>query len=599
MPGFLFVPSVARGNGTGHLVRCLTLARELSALPDSSAAVFLDRDPGPGFRGAAEIEAAFPERLRGLSLVRSRAEAEAGAWDFVVLDLRHASREEELSWRSLAPTAALDEGGPAADCASFRIDVLPRTGREARLGNANLESRGFLHLPGRRRDSPPRRFEKVLLAFGGEDPRGLGPRTARALVEGGFFRPQALTLLSGALGNAAGGVPEGVHLEGPVPDLAETLASYDLVFTQFGLTAFEAARAGCAVITVDPGSYHAGLSRRAGFPAAGIGRPNHRTLARILADPAALTSASSAAAPDRDESLAERLASLRPGASGTCPVCGSPERSVRARYPQKSYFRCGSCGMVYRELFEGQDNPYVTSYFFEEYRKQYGRTYLEDFPALTAFASARLDILERLLPFRSGRRPVILDAGCAYGAFLAEAARRGWDARGLDIAESAAAFVRDDLGLPALAGDFLDPGVRSALGGTVDCLSMWFVIEHFEALGEALRSAADMVRPGGIFAFSTPSGGGISAISNPGLFLERSPDDHATVWEPHRAAGILRRFGFRVEHIRVTGHHPERFPGAAGRPGLARLTGAASRLLGLGDTFECYARRVRDSGREV
>ena len=186
--------------------------------------------------------------------------------------------------------------------------------------------------------------------------------------------------------------------------------------------------------------------------------------------------------------------------------------------------------------------------------------------------------------------------GCAYGAFLAEAARRGWDARGLDISEAAASHVRDSLGLPAEAGDFLDPGVQADLAGPVDSLTLWYVIEHFDRLGAALRTAARLVRPGGILAFSTPSAGGVSAVSDPVRFFERSPDDHVTVWEPQRTAGILRRFGFRVERISVTGHHPERFPGALGQPRLARLSGAASRLLGLGDTFECYARRVRYSG---
>ena len=600
MPGFLFVPSTIRGNGSGHLVRCFNLAREIEGLSGSSAAVFLDRNPGPGFRGADEIESAFPDRTRGLRILRSRAEAEAEPWHFVVLDLQRTSREQELFWRALAPTVALDEGGPAAAGASFRVDILPRGDRDRRLGKANLESRSYLQLPERRRESPPERFENVLLAFGGEDPLGLGPATSRALVEDGFFRPEALTLLSGALEGGAGRIPDGVRRLGPVPDLKETLASYDLVFTQFGLTAFEAAWAGCAVILVNPGRYHAELSRTAGFPSAGIGRPKPRILSRLLADPASLVSASAAAAPEGAESLAVRLSALKPGAVGSCPVCRARERVALARYPRKSYFRCASCGMVYRELFEGGENPYVESYFFEEYRRQYGRTYLEDFPALRAYAAGRLDILERLLPTRAaGPRPAVLDVGCAYGAFLAEASRRGWDARGLDIAESAASYVRDVLGLSARSGDFLDPEVRNALGVPVDCLSLWFVIEHFEDLGRALKAASALLRAGGILAFSTPSAGGISALSDLGTFLERSPDDHATVWEPRRVAGILGRFGFRVERIRVTGHHPERFPGAAGRPGFARFTGAASRLLGLGDTFECYARRVRDSEGEA
>lgn len=600
MPRFLLVPSTVRGNGTGHLVRCLDLARELDGQPGTSASVFLDRDPGSGSRGAGEIEAAFPDRTSGIRILRSRQEAEAETWDFVVLDLRRTSRDQERSWRALGPTIALDEGGAAASGASFRVDILPRAGRDRGIGGANLESRSFLNLPVRRRDSPPERFDRILLAFGGEDPRGLGPATARALVEGEFFRPGSLTLLSGALESGTSRVPEGMLRLGPVPDLKETLASYDLVFTQFGLTAFEAAWAGCAVILVNPTRYHADLARKAGFPSAGIGRPRYRDLVRLLSDPAALVSASASAAPEAAESLAARLSALKTGARGACPVCGARERRALARYPRKTYFRCAACGMVYRELFVGGENPYVESYFFEEYRRQYGRTYLEDFPALKAYAAGRLDILERLLPLRSaGPRPVLLDVGCAYGAFLAEASRRGWDARGLDIAESAASYVRDVLGIPARAGDFLDPAVRSVLGEGLDCLSLWFVIEHFEDLGGALRAAAALVRPGGILAFSTPSGAGISAMSDPGRFFERSPDDHATVWEPRRAAGILGRFGFRVERIRVTGHHPERFPGPAGTPGFAGLTGPASRILGLGDTFECYARRIRDAGGEV
>ncbi len=599
MPRFLLVPSLARGNGSGHLVRCLSLARELDRIPGCSSAVFLPEDPDSGSRGAREIEEAFPDRVRGLRLVRSRTEAEAGTWDFVVLDRRRTSLREEAGWRARAPTVALDEGGSAVASASFLVDILPRAGRIPAAGRPNLDSRGFLHLPAARRSSPPGKFERVLLAFGGEDPRGLGPAAARALTEWGFFEPRALTLVTGALREETAEIPEGIRRSGPVPDLAETLASYDLVVTQFGLTAFEAAWAGCAVILVNPSRYHAALARKAGFPTAGIGRPDRRAFGRLLADPSALAAVSAAAAPAASESLAERLASLRPGASGACPVCGSTDRSARARYPRKTYFRCASCGMVYRELFEGGGNPYVESYFFEEYRKQYGRTYLEDFPALRAFAASRLDILERLLPApRDGRRPVVLDVGCAYGAFLAEASRRGWDARGLDVAESAAAYVRETLGLPASSGDFLDPAVRASLPGGLDCLSLWYVIEHFETLGEALRAASDLVRPGGILAFSTPSGGGISARSDPGGFFDRSPDDHATVWEPRRTAGILRRFGFRVERIRVTGHHPERFPGALGEPGAARIAGSASRILGLGDTFECYARRVRGSGRE-
>nr|HPG86256.1 hypothetical protein [Spirochaetales bacterium] len=54
---------------------------------------------------------------------------------------------------------------------------------------------------------------------------------------------------------------------------------------------------------------------------------------------------------------------------------------------------------------------------------------------------------------------------------------------------------------------------------------------------------------------------------------------------------ILKRFGFDVQRIVVTGHHPERFPGVPAEADSLRYGAAmtVSRLLGLGDTFECYA----------
>jgi len=79
--------------------------------------------------------------------------------------------------------------------------------------------------------------------------------------------------------------------------------------------------------------------------------------------------------------------------------------------------------------------------------------------------------------------------------------------------------------------------------------------------------------------------------------LEHSPQDHYTVWSPKITAGILQRYGFRLNKVVVTGHHGERFPwpGHLDSESLVALGFAAlSRLLRLGDTFEAYAVKQRD-----
>jgi 2-polyprenyl-3-methyl-5-hydroxy-6-metoxy-1,4-benzoquinol methylase len=609
----LLVPSVAKGNGSGHLVRCIGLARALGEgasiyLPEASRRAASGEAPESSW-SAAELSLAYSRELSGLRLVTTLpVSARRGPWDLVVLDRRATSQADLASWERFAPVVAIDEGGEARESAQYLVDILPRHPRSAG-GAPNRAGTGLLDLP-RNRRSPPREFRRVLVSFGGEDGAGLGLRLARALVSEGFVAPADLTVVSGALRRGAPPIGlDGVTVLGPVQDLKEHLARYDLVFTQFGLTAFEAAWAGCGVILFNPSRYHLELSRAAGFPEIGAGRLDLDALRRCLRSPAEVLSAIAAIVPGEPESLADLLASLEPAGSRDCPACGSSTRRALYRDPGKSYFRCAECGSVYMVRFAGgRENPYKKAYFFEEYKKQYGKSYLEDWPALTALAEPRLDLIEALARSSLGRRKSlsVLDVGCAYGPFLAAAKARGLEPFGLDVADEAAAYVRRELGIPAASGDFLDPSAASAFGGPFDVLSMWYVIEHFDRLDKALRNAAALVRPGGILALSTPSLEGASGRFDREGFFARSPADHFTVWEPSRASSLLAAYGFRVKRIRVTGHHPERLPGlrflaARTRKGafyslLAAAGRFVSRSFGLGDTFEIYAIRDESLG---
>jgi 2-polyprenyl-3-methyl-5-hydroxy-6-metoxy-1,4-benzoquinol methylase len=615
---YLLVPSVRRSDGSGHIRRCLALAKRLG--PD--AAVFLPGKPEDAdFRSASEIRSAFPEDCASSRIVE--AIPSGARWDLVVLDLRKTPAGVLRSFDAKGLVVGLDEGG--SDRASFPhlVDTL---GTPPGTAAANLTDPGLLELPVNKRDFPER-IDRVLVSFGGADLEGLGPAAVLFLVGRGF-EPASVTLQLGALASAPRGLPAGVEILAPRPTLREELFRYDLVVTQYGLTAYEATWAGCAVLLLAPSPYHDLIARRSGFARLGSRRPRASAFARYLKagrdgfrPTRALAGSASRTRPGARGDLASLLEGLDGSHAAVCPLCGSGDRKAVARYTGKTYFCCSSCGMLWMLNVARNKIDYRKEYFFEEYKKQYGKTYLEDFPNLVAMADRRLALLSPLVGQVAS--PSILDVGCAYGAFLSAARERGFTAFGMDVSEDAASWVRKELSIDAVAGPFEDFDPVTAFGGRVkggmfDAVSLWYVIEHFPDVGSVLARINRMLPVGGVLAFSTPSGEGISARARFRDFLKKSPDDHYTVWEPSGVSRLLARYGFSVKRVVSTGHHPERFPFLGGRRGggddgagpgtepqspanpslpvsAARSCArAASVVFRLGDTFEVYATKERE-----
>jgi 2-polyprenyl-3-methyl-5-hydroxy-6-metoxy-1,4-benzoquinol methylase/spore coat polysaccharide biosynthesis predicted glycosyltransferase SpsG len=639
--GVLVVPACGSGRGGGHLVRSVALVRELRSL-GRDARLFISSED---FRGREKELFPFISDLYPRCVLNGE-EGLRRPWDWIVLDKFRTSRKEFEFWASLGPLIGIDEGGPLRDRFDFLLDILPG------LPDRSPANRGLpalIPLPKTRREkpesfNPPPSPLKALVTFGAEDPAGLTLPVCRALAptdpEAGS--PVLVTAIPGSLeGNSPAGpdaVPQvpGVRFIEAVPDLKEKLASYDLVITHFGLTAFEALHAGTPVLLLSPTAYHEKLARHAGLVSAGIRQNGVRRIRRYVYRPRqngkpagnlketlnrpeleAIASFSLAAAEKYGLDAASSLtlggliAGFRSRVSTVCPVCGEEPRMnhpVLARFPERTYRRCPGCGMVSMLRLSAPPIEYAKDYFSGFYRRQYGKTYLEDFPNLKQTGKIRLHRIRRLLSLRrSSLRPLssiekngtkpprLLDIGCAYGPFLVAALEGGFAPLGIDPAEDAVRYVRDKLKIPAIAGFFPNPSCRELRGdGVFDAVTLWYVIEHFEDADAAIREISRLLKSGGVLAFSTPSISGVSGRKSLKSFLEKSPGDHVTVWNPRRLNRALNRYGFTVKKTVITGHHPERFPLIGRRLGekrgtAYRIVDGISRLLGLGDTFEAYA----------
>ena len=612
----LAVPAFGPGLGGGHLVRCATLVQGLRAL-GRDARLFL-----PAGAGGESPRGLLAARRFDPAWIACEDDLEGQNWECVVLDRFRTPRQEYLRWAKLAPVIAIDEGGDCRGRFDFLIDILPNVSRT----RPNVADPSLLPLPAvfRPKDAAFGAPLKVLVSFGQEDPAGLGPAVAGALAMRSRLAKVAhvldVTLLRGGLGAKgldadAGNWGQGVKVMETIPNLGERLGEYDLVVTHFGLTAFEALYAGVPVLLLSPTKLHERVAREAGFHSLGIGKGGAKKLAGKLIGKGGVNGAffrwlenhckTIAArhkvdhAPKRG--LAELVNGFTPDMTWACPACGTgygaelPSPPI-ARFTERVYRRCRRCGVIGMNRLTPPPIEYAREYFFEFYQKQYGKTYIEDFPNLTAMGKLRLAAIKSLLPAAKpgdmAAAPLLLDIGCAYGPFLAAARDEGFSPRGIDPAEDAVRYVTETLGIPAAQGFF--PHETGESDGKYDAVTLWYVIEHFRDCVPVLAEIRRILKPGGVLAFATPSHSGVSGRGSLGRFLERSPADHWTVWSPAACKKALAMAGFKVKRIKVCGHHPERFPlfGKYARDKkspLHRLLLAASKSLALGDTFEVYA----------
>ncbi len=619
----LCVPCVKKGRGTGHLRRCLSVACQIGA------DIFIPEDAGL-LEADSLIQEAKEKGLSDWQIVRALSDVEhsencAGGYSLILTDAFSLERPLAQKLSRMAPVVAIDEGSLNTDFCDCLLDIIPSYGIER---PANISNPAFVPLPKNVREKarPKNSSEirSVLISFGGEDPADLVVPAACAFASASENQNEnrKITAITTHVENAEKRIPEKLRKKieflPPIQNLKEKLFEFDLVVTHYGFTAFEALAAGCAVLLIGTTALHTNLAKKYGFLILEKQELLPSKIEETLKTISALYPSSPLNAKERSEKNAENrtlgsfVRALSKGRRFLCPICAredsfsSPDPIV-ARTSRHTFRRCASCGILYMSwTFDEEDTKYDEAYFFEDYKKQYGKTYLDDFQQIKGQCVRRTGMVDMI--FRKMHRksvtPTTLDVGCAFGPYLDAANDSGWQVFGTDASVQAVDYVRNTLHYPAALSKFpaFDPmslfGVKQ-----FDAVTMWYVIEHFQNLDSVLRTVSKIVKTGGVFAFSTPSASGVSGRFNSKKFFESSPADHYTLWEPKRASSILKKYGFKLIKTVSTGHHPERFPAFSNEmskesqnPKSFKMSfyRALSHTFSLGDTFEAYCVKEKD-----
>jgi 2-polyprenyl-3-methyl-5-hydroxy-6-metoxy-1,4-benzoquinol methylase/spore coat polysaccharide biosynthesis predicted glycosyltransferase SpsG len=585
----IFIPKFKPGDGTGHIKRSAILAEKLyprAFFPQSyGTEVYSDY-----FRDSHSI---LPKnKIRFIDDLEKCSKS-----DILVIDRRACSKNEIIDLSRRGIIIGLDEGGVWRNTFPYLIDTLPGLN----LSKNNEPNIMLLHNSkvSEQKKNLAFPFKKILVTFGGEDRNDLSMKFISMLVKAKLIESYEITLIEGPYFKKINWIP-GIKIVRKPDSIEDFIEKSDLVVTHYGLTCYEALSLGTPVILFNPSDYHRRLSIRNHIPQIGVNRPDANRFKWLISRKnifeELLANANSS---NRQKSwkLHELIDSLHPASDAACPVCRKERNRSIARFADRTYFKCGNCGIVYLLIFKENTIEYNESYFNEEYKKQYGKTYIEDFDNIREIGRTRVFIIEKILKKIGSRSAVLLDIGCAFGPFLVEAKNAGFRVTGCDISEKACDYVSGRLKEQCYFLDFEKADNNHEIfKRQFGVITMWYVIEHFKSAGSVLRRINRLLDDKGIFAFSTPNASGISGRKDRGQFLFKSPSDHITVWSFQSAKKILRFFGFRVVKIKNTGHHPERF--LNGREiknktisGILRF---ASRLLMLGDTFEVYAVKVRE-----
>ena len=162
---------------------------------------------------------------------------------------------------------------------------------------------------------------------------------------------------------------------------------------------------------------------------------------------------------------------------------------------------------------------------------------------LFATARYRLAILDRFGPPGTA----LLDVGCSWGWFVAEAVRQGWDAVGYDPADAARDFARIHLGLDLLPAADLGQHPNSLAAVTAS-----LVLEHLPAPAEFFSAAFRDLRPGGLLMVVVPNEfNPLQLALNARGYVPVDPL-HVNYFTPESLDALARAAGFEPVHKEAT-----------------------------------------------
>lgn len=227
-----------------------------------------------------------------------------------------------------------------------------------------------------------------------------------------------------------------------------------------------------------------------------------------------------------------------------CPMCGETSATTER---SRDIVQCAGCSTVYlrarpsRESLESRYQTYAD-----------GASHMRLPVTVDEIQSSGLRreyFMQELLPFverPGGMLGSLLDIGCGWGAFMANAREKGFEPEGIEICAKMANFANSVMGLKVRTQQIYDCTFEP---GTFNVAVLIHVFEHMPGQKEALDCIHSLLRPNGILCGIVPNYGSLCSKAQRDRWSWLDPEMHYVHFTPATLRSALEKRGFTVLKI--------------------------------------------------